>query len=84
MEKHGGQVVEGPTELLVCIVDDHYGKPEGLVEEEAYDFFKNQLETDFSQSFQEVDVAPGYSLPAFATFIQNVSEYWPVIIATFF
>ncbi|MEO9824207.1 MAG: hypothetical protein ABJF50_07305 [Paracoccaceae bacterium] len=84
MEKHGGQICEGPREILVCIVDDHYGVPEGLGEEEEYDWFKNQLEADFSQSFDEVDVAPGYSLPAFATFIQNVSEYWPFVIATFF
>lgn len=84
MEKHGGQTFEGPEELLVCIVDDSYGKPSELDEEQQYEWFKARLEEEFSQEFEEVDVAPGYSLPAFATIVQVVSDYWPALVATFF
>jgi hypothetical protein len=84
MQKHGGQTYEGPEEILVCIVDDSYGKPSDLDEEQQYEWYKAQLEKDFSQKFEEVDVAPGYSLPAFATIVQIATEYWPALVATFF
>ena len=84
MQKHGGQTHEGPEEILVCIVDDSYGKPSDLDEEQQYEWYKAQLEKEFSQKFEEVDVAPGYSLPAFATIVQIATEYWPVLVATFF
>ncbi len=83
MEKHGGQFFEGPDEVLVCVVDDSYGKPSDL-EEELHEWFKSELENEFSQIFEEVDVAPGYSVPAFATLVQVVSDYWPALVATFF
>lgn len=75
---------EGPEEILVCIVDDSYGKPSDLDEEQQYEWYKAQLEKEFSQKFEEVDVAPGYSVPAFATIIQIATEYWPLLVATFF
>lgn len=84
MQKHGGQTYEGPEEILVCIVDDSYGKPSDLDEEQQYQWYKEQLEKEFSQKFEEVDVAPGYSLPAFATIVQITTEYWPALVATFF
>ena len=84
MESYGGRIEEGPEEILVCIVDDSYGKLSELSEEQQYEWFKAQLKKEFNQEFAEVDVAPGYSLPAYATFIQSVSEYWPILVATFF
>jgi len=84
IEKHGGQLSEGPAGILVCIVDDSYGKPNDLDETVLYDEFKTELEEEFEQSFEEVDVAPGYSVPAFATLIQAITDYWPYLIATFF
>ncbi|WP_415404959.1 hypothetical protein [Tateyamaria sp. SN3-11] len=84
VEKHGGQRNEGPTEVLVCIVGDSYGQPNGLSEEQQYEVFKSHVEREFSKTFEEVDVAPGYSVPAFATIVQVLSDYWPLLVATFF
>lgn len=76
--------MEGPEEILVCIVDDSYGQPSELGEEQQYELFKAQIEKEFSQAFEEVDVAPGYSIPAFATIVQVLSDFWPLLVATFF
>ena len=84
LEKHGGQFGEGPTDVLVCVVDDSYCKPSGLEETAQSASFSAALEKEFGQVFEEVDVAPGYSVPAFASFVQIVSDYWPALVAAFF
>lgn len=84
MQKHGRQFFEGPEEILVCIIDETYGGEDELDEELSFDRTRRQLETEFSQEFVEVDIAPGAELPAFAVVVQFLSDHWGHLIAAFF
>lgn len=82
--KDFGQIYEGETELMVCIIDPLYGKSEEAEEDGYFSKTLSSYENIYGTKFEEVDVAPGYSLPAYATFIELISEYWPLLVAAFF
>lgn len=84
LQKNSGQLSEPEAEAMICIIDNAYGKS-GVTEEDGYfDATKAAFELKYQQSFEEVDVAPGYSIPAYATLVQIASETWPYAVATFF
>ena len=66
MAKHGRQFFEGPDEVLVCVVDDSRKAQRSWRRRTAQWFIQSELEKSFRKSLR-MDVAPGYSEPAFAT-----------------
>lgn len=65
-------------EIFVCILDDTYGKY--LNEEEMSKNFEDDLNEEFSQTFEIVDIGPGADVPAFATIIEFISENWELLL----
>lgn len=78
------QLSEGPTNLLICVIDSAYGHDPEAETEAHFEREKAALEARYEQPFEDVDVAPGFSLPAYGTVLELTSQYWPVLVAAFF
>ena len=65
-------------EILVYILDDTYGKY--LNEEEMSKNFEDDLNEEFSQTFDIVNIGPGADVPAFAAIIEFISENWELLL----
>lgn len=63
-----GQLSEDDETLLIAVVDETYGE-----EDEGWDVareaFRLKLEKDYGLAFEEADIGPGASLPAFVALL---------------
>ncbi len=68
-------------EIGIYFPDTTYGQEGSDAEwEERSAALKREIEQETGLELEQADIAPGFSYPAFATFI---SEYWPVVAAPF-
>lgn len=86
MEWTSSQPVEGPGQLLVAVVDATYGATSDQDWEAARGEFRCSLEREFCQIFEDGDIGPGASLPAFITLLETnaIVPGWLLIVAAFF
>lgn len=86
MERTFSQPVDGPGQLLLAVVDETYGATSDNGWEAAREEFRRPLECDFCQTFEDGDIGPGASLPAFSTLLETnlIVPGWLLIVAAFF
>ncbi|NVD45110.1 hypothetical protein [Qipengyuania atrilutea] len=78
------QRVESDTDIQVAVVDETYFSDEEDWEERR-EKFRLDLENEFGFQFEDADVGPSASLPAFVTFIaENWEWIGPSALAIFF
>ncbi len=82
MERNNNLDPDNQSKPVVYIIDSTYGRfPE--IDETEFNRFKTELEKEFAQTFEEVSVEPAADLPAFATAIDFISDYWPGLMFAF-
>ena len=75
---------EAGNEIVICLIQETYDTEAGRDESSEYERYKAELELEFGVEFEEVDVHPGASLPAFLTTIsEQVVPLLPWLMAIF-
>lgn len=74
MTHDAGQLTEDDDRILITIQDETYGDAESDADwEDAREVFRLALEAEHGLAFEDADIGPGASLPAFAALIAPVT-----------
>lgn len=75
---------EGPSEIVIAIIDEAYDNGEDDYEQ-ASAIYRSCLVDEFSVEFEEANIGPGADLPAFITVLrENALPLLPWLLAVFF
>ncbi|MEI9851792.1 MAG: hypothetical protein WDN24_14255 [Sphingomonas sp.] len=77
------QLYEREGKVLLVVIDDTYGTEEENWEAER-EKYRLGLEAEFGLPFEDADIGPGASLPAFATLFQIQVPAWTLLFGLFF
>lgn len=74
MTHDAGQLTEDDDRILITIQDETYGDAESDADwEDVREVFRLALEAEHGLPFEDADIGPGASLPAFATLLDPVT-----------
>ena len=81
------QRMETEDQIQIAVIDETYGVIDDEAEwQTAREEFRRKLEAEHSVAFEDADIGPGASLPAFVTFLSGtaVVPIWSLLAAAFF
>lgn len=78
------QPTEQADQIFIFVIDETYGGDEENYENDSEQYRRN-LEAEFGTTFVEVNIGPGFDIPAFVTELAATSvPLWTVVVGTFF
>lgn len=80
------QLIEQTGRPLVAIVDETYAANDDDHWPQAREEYRLRLQEEFGVAFEDGDIGPGASLPAFLTVLQTTAAVpvWTLVASTFF
>jgi hypothetical protein len=75
---------ERDDQIFLFIVDETYGHSEDTWAEDS-ERYRLSLQQEFGVDFEEVNIGPGFDIPAFLTFLSTTTiPLWSLLFAAFF
>ena len=81
------QPAEKDDQIQIAVIDETYGIIDDDAQwQEAREEFRRKLEAEYAMPFEDADIGPGASLPAFVTFLSGTATVpvWTMLAAAFF